>query len=55
MLASYQRLGSRPVAIDEQRIRGLGVRVVSEPVAAESEVIRHDSEALALSLLRLLK
>lgn len=55
MLASYQRLGSRPVVIDEQRIRGLGVRVVSEPVVAESAVIRHDSEALALSLLRLLK
>ncbi len=55
MTACYQRMGSRPVVIDEQRIRGLGVRVVSEPVAAESEVVRHDSGALALSLLRLLK
>ena len=55
MVASYRRMGSQPVVMDDQRIRGLGVRVVNEPVAAESEVIRHDSEALALSLLRLLK
>jgi hypothetical protein len=43
------------VVIDDRRIKGLGVRVVSEEVAAVSDVVRHDSEQLARALLRLLK
>lgn len=54
VVASYERLGARPVVIDDQCIRQMGVRVVSASVAAESGVVRHDSERLAQALMHLL-
>ncbi len=53
LVASYERQGAQPVAIDEQRIRGLGVRVVRASVAGESDVVRHDPERLTEALLEL--
>ena len=54
VVANYQKFGARPVAIDDQRIRQMGVRVVSASVAAESGVVRHDPERLAQALEHLL-
>ena len=55
MVASYGRFGARPVVVDEDRIKALGVKVVRAPVAAESGVVRHDSELLSQALLRLVR
>jgi len=55
LLASYGRLGARPVVIDAERLMTLGVKVVGAPVAAESGVVRHDSERLSQALLRLVR
>lgn len=55
MITSYERFGARPVLVDEQRLRALGVRVVRARVAAESAVVRHDSERLAQALLRIVR
>jgi uncharacterized cofD-like protein len=55
LAATYQRFGALPVVVDEPRVRALGVRVAHAPVAAESDVVRHDSARLAQALLRLLK
>jgi uncharacterized cofD-like protein len=51
--ASYERLSAHPVRIDEERLKTLGVRVVRAPVAAESDVVRHDPDRLSQALLRL--
>ena len=45
LVASYQRYGARPVVVDEERLREPGVKVAHAPVAAESDVVRHDSGA----------
>jgi uncharacterized cofD-like protein len=55
MIASYGRFGARPVVVDEDRLRALGVKVVRAPVAAEIGVVRHDSERLSQALLRLVR
>jgi uncharacterized cofD-like protein len=55
MRRSYERFGSAPVTVDDDRLRALGVRVVRAPIAAESDVVRHDSERLAQALLRLVR
>lgn len=55
IVASYERFGARPVAVDEERLKAAGVRIVHASVAAESDVVRHDSERLARALLRLVK
>ena len=55
LLASYGRLGARPVVVDTERLKALGVKVVRAPVAAESGVVRHDSERLSQALLRLVR
>jgi len=53
--ASYERFSARPVALDEDRVRALGVRLVRARVAAESDVVRHDSERLSQVLRRLVR
>ena len=53
LLASYQRFGAGPVTVDESRLRALGVKIVHASVAAQSNVVRHDSARLAQELLRL--
>jgi uncharacterized cofD-like protein len=55
MRRSYERFGSAPVLVDDDRLRALGVKVVRAPIAAESDVVRHDSGRLAQALLRLVK
>jgi uncharacterized cofD-like protein len=55
VVAAYERLGARPVTLDDQRIRGLGVKVVRASVATETDVVRHDPARLAQALLRLPK
>jgi len=55
LVASYQRLGARPVVVDEDRLRQAGVKVTHAQVAAESNVVRHDSERLAQALIRMVR
>jgi uncharacterized cofD-like protein len=55
MVRSYERFGAEPVNVDDDRLKTLGVRVVRAPIAAESDVVRHDSERLAQALLRLVR
>ena len=55
LLTSYGRLGARPVPVDDERLKALGVKVVRAPVAVESGVVRHDSERLSQALLRLVR
>jgi uncharacterized cofD-like protein len=55
LVASYRRFGARPVVVDEDRLRGAGVKVTHAQVAAESDVVRHDSERLAQALIRIVR
>jgi uncharacterized cofD-like protein len=55
LLATYERLGARPVPVDQERLKALGVKVVHAQVAAESGVVRHDSERLAQALLHFVR
>ncbi len=55
LVASYRLLGARPVAVDGDRLRAAGVKVIHAQVAAESNVVRHDSERLAQALLRMVR
>ncbi len=55
LVANYERLGARPVVVDEDRLREAGVKVTHAQVAAESSVVRHDSERLAQALMRMVR
>jgi len=55
LVTSYQRSGARPVVVDEDRLREAGVKVTHAQVAAESNVVRHDSERLAQALIRMVR
>ena len=55
LVAIYHRLGARPVVVDEDRLREAGVKVTHARVAAESNVVRHDSERLAQALIRIVR
>jgi uncharacterized cofD-like protein len=52
LLASYERLGARPVQVDDERLKRLGTKIVRARVTAQTDVVRHDSECLAQALLR---
>jgi uncharacterized cofD-like protein len=54
LLAAYRREGAAPVAVDEQRLRERGVRIMKAPLVSENGVVRHDSQLLAQALERLL-
>ena len=54
MIASYERFGARPVVVDEDRLKALGVKIVRAPVVTEIGVVRHDSERLSQALIRLI-
>jgi len=43
------------VVVDEDRLREAGVKVTHAQVAAESNVVRHDSERLAQALIRIVR
>lgn len=55
LVAIYRRFGARPVAVDEQRLKEQGVKVVHAAMAAESGVVRHDPARLTQALLRVLR
>ncbi len=55
LVASYRRFGARPVVVDEDRLKEAGVKVTHAQVAAESNVVRHDSERLAQALMRMVR
>ncbi len=50
----YERAGSAPVVVDEERLQAMGVRVIRAPLAAAADFVRHDSAALTAALLRIL-
>jgi uncharacterized cofD-like protein len=52
LAASYGRQGARPVAVDDARLKTMGVKVVRAHVVAQSDVVRHDPARLAQVLLR---
>jgi uncharacterized cofD-like protein len=51
---AYERAGATPVAVDEARLKAMGVRVARAPLARTGDVVRHDSAALSEALLRVL-
>jgi uncharacterized cofD-like protein len=51
LVQRYEREGARPVVVDEQRLRDMGVKVVRAPLITQHEVVRHDPERLAHALL----
>jgi uncharacterized cofD-like protein len=55
MVRSYERYGAAPVVVDDDRLKAVGVKIVRAPIAAESDVVRHDSERLAQALMRLVR
>ena len=55
LLASYERFGARPVQVDAERLKRMGVKVARASVVAQSNVVRHDSERLAQALVRVLR
>jgi uncharacterized cofD-like protein len=44
---AYADEGQLPVAVDEEQLRSLGVRVVRANVISETQTVRHDSDRLA--------
>lgn len=51
--AAYAAQGQEPVPVDEERLRALGVRIVTGDLAEAGSVVRHSPEALAAVLLAL--
>jgi uncharacterized cofD-like protein len=51
---AYERAGARPVAVDEARLKAMGVRVARAPLAKSGDVVRHDPTGLSEALLRIL-
>ena len=54
LLARYEAEGAHPVAADLDAIRELGVTPVAADLISEVDVVRHDPEALARALVRIL-
>src|SRR3990172_8455938 len=54
VLARYESEGSIPVEPDLERIRALGIIPVEGDLISEEDVVRHDPEAVARALMRLL-
>jgi len=52
-LAQYERGGQAPIEADLDRVRGLGVEPVIGNFVHEGEVLRHDYEAVARTLMEL--
>ena len=53
LLERYAREGQSPIEADLDRIRALGVEPITGPFAHEGDVLRHDYDYVALSLLNL--
>ncbi len=54
LAAAYERAGANPVAVDDERLEAMGVRVVCDRLAKTEDVVRHDPARLSEALLRLL-
>ncbi len=52
-IQAYASMGQVPVEIDRERLQGLGVRVVTAPLADAGGAVRHSPQALARVLLSL--
>ena len=52
-LAQYQREGQEPIEADLDRVRALGVEPIAGSFVHEGEVLRHDYEAVARTLMDL--
>ena len=53
LAAVYRADGAAPVAVDDDALAGLGVRVVHAALAGEGDFFRHDAARLADAVLRL--
>ena len=53
LLSIYAAAGAYPVSIDAQACQDLGVEVITAPMLAEGELIRHDPKKLAEALIKL--
>jgi len=53
--AAYERAGATPVAVDEERLATMGVRVVRGDFAQMGQAVRHDPVRLSDALLRILR
>jgi len=53
LLESYRRQGAGPVAVDDDALKELGVRVVHADLAAQGDFFRHDPQRLAAAIVRL--
>lgn len=54
LLVRYEAEGAAPVEPNVERIRALGIIPVDAPLISEEDVVRHDPEAVARALMRLL-
>ena len=54
LLARYEAEGAHPVSADLDAVRQLGVIPIAAPLISEEDVVRHDPEALARALVRIL-
>ena len=52
-LAQYEREGQEPIAADLDQVRALGVEPIAGSFVHEGEVLRHDYEAVARTLMEL--
>lgn len=55
LAAAYERAGAAPVAVAEERLKALGVRVARAPLVRTADVVRHDSAELSRALLGILR
>jgi len=55
LVLSYEREGARPVVVDDERLKGMGIKVTRAPVIMQNEVVRHDPERLVHALLHLVR
>jgi uncharacterized cofD-like protein len=53
LLAHYAETGSRRVAVERERLKQMGIRVVEADLLAEGDLIRHDPPKLARAVLDL--
>jgi uncharacterized cofD-like protein len=55
LLTHYAETGSSPVAVERETLERMGARVVETDLLAPGELIRHDSDRLAATVLDLLE
>jgi uncharacterized cofD-like protein len=53
MMRKYSHEGAEPVGWDRKVLESMGVRVVEGPVASQTELVRHDPDAIAREVMAL--